>query len=423
MIVLLTLVHIVIIFAIAHRVWKGQTVLRKFFWPALTLKLVAGVCLGLVYTHYYSVADTFDYFRDASKFAALALQDFPSYLQLLFFDKHVDQLELVFNQPRALFLTKLTSVFNIITYNNYWIIGFYFSLISFLASWHLLKVISRNIPYVATAAVVAFLFVPSVVFWSSGLLKESLALAALYFLSSLFLKTWFQEKPRAWEYLTALIALLVFWNLKYYYAAVFVPVILTSLFYRFAIRRRVVSSPIVEIVMWMGILVLPLVLMTLLHPNFHPERFLDVIVANNFGYYELSAPEDVVRFHNLQATPMSLLKNAPWALFSGLFRPLFWEASVLIQVLPGIENTILLLLFLTGTFRFKKYFTSPHRLLILTLIAYVVLLCVLLTISAPNFGTLSRYRTGYLSFFVFIILCNHPVMQYLERSFPRLVRD
>jgi hypothetical protein len=423
MTVFLALLHIVIIFAISYRVWKAQARLRQFFWPALIIKFTAGVCLGLVYKYYYSVADTFDYFRDASRFADLALSDFSSYLELLFLNQHLDELQLVFNQPRAVFLTKITSVLNILTLNNYWIIGFYFSLISFLASWNLVKVISRHIPSVTTAAVLAFLFVPSVIFWTSGLLKESLAVAALYFLSAVFLKTWFQMKPSSLEYILAAVAVLVFWNLKYYYAAVFVPVIFTSLFYRFVLHPRVTSSAVVEVIIWLAILVLPLVLMTLLHPNFHPEKFLNVIAANNAGYYELSAPEDVVRFDNVQPTAWSLLKNVPWALFSGLFRPLFWEASAMIQVLPGIENTLLLLLFLTGTFHFKKYFTSPHRLLILALVAYVALLCVLITISAPNFGTLSRYRTGYLSFFVFIILCNHPATQYLERSFPRLVRD
>jgi hypothetical protein len=421
MIIILTLLHIFLIFGISYRVWKPQTHLRKFFWPALAIKLAAGVCLGLVYTYYYSVADTFGYFRDASKFATLAREDFPGYLELLFFNDHLDRLQLAFYEPRAVFLTRITSVFSILTHNNYWIIGFYFSLISFLASWNLVKVISRHIPSVTTAALFGFLFVPSVIFWSSGLLKESLAVAALYYLTTIFLKIWFRMKPFILEYVLAVVALFVFWNLKYYYVAVFMPVVFTSLFYRLVVRRALSAGT--EVLVWTGVFVIPLMLMMLLHPNFHPEKLVSVIVDSNLVYNEMSAPEDVVHFQNLEPTPVSLLSHAPWALFSGLFRPLFWEASAAIQLLPGIENAFLLLLLLTGIVGFKKYFTSPHRLLIFTLAAYVGMLCILITLSTPNFGTLSRYRAGYLSFFVFILLCNHPLTLYLERSFPRLVRD
>ena len=129
---------------------------------------------------------------------------------------------------------------------------------------------------------------------------------------------------------------------------------------------------------------------------------------------------NVIHFDDLRAAPLSILKNTPWALFSGLFRPLFWEASSIIQLLAAVENTIVLLLFLATIFRIRQYVTSPHRMLIITLVVFVVLLCVFLTMSAPNFGTLSRYRAGYLSFFIFMILCDNPLVQYFVRKLKRL---
>ncbi|MEX2230562.1 MAG: hypothetical protein WD824_00265 [Cyclobacteriaceae bacterium] len=419
--VILWFLHIALIFVIGLRVYKKQPALRKFFWPALSFKLFAGVCLGLVYTYFYTVADTFDYFRDASELASLAREDLSAYFRLIVFDENIHTLNLVFDQPRAVLLTKITSVFNLLTGNNYWVIGFYFSLISFLASWNLVQNINRYIPSVGLAAAIAFLFLPSVVFWTSGILKESIAMACLCYLSALFLRIWFNEKPTVWQLLLSFISLWFFWNLKYYYAAVFVPVIITSMAYKFLIAKKFASSPGREMFVWVVMFILPLVAVTFLHPNFHFDRLLDVIVSNNQGYNELSAPEDVVHFNHLRATPMSLLRNAPWALFSGLFRPLFWEVSSFIQFLQGMENTLILVLLVAASFRYKRYFSSPHRVLMMALIVYVILLCIFLTLSAPNFGTLSRYRMGYLSFFVFIILCNNPIVDYLERSLARLV--
>jgi hypothetical protein len=419
--IILTIIHALLIFFITWSMYKKNAAFKQLYWPALGAKLIAGVCLGFVYTYYYSVADTLDYFRDASRLAALARTDLSSYMNLLLYNEHLESMPLVFHQPRALFLTKITSVFNILTFDNYWVTGCYFSLISFWACWHLVQIIHRYIPSAGLAAVVAFLFVPSVVFWTSGLLKESLAIGALFYLTAFFLEIWFDKKMSVARYVFAVIALWLLWNLKYYYVGVFVPVVLTSVIYKFTVAKRFRLSPLREGLLWLAILIAPILAASFLHPNFNFDRLLEVIVINNGGYNELSAPGDAVGFSDLRPEPLSLLKNAPWALFSGLFRPLLWEASSVIQLIPGVENAVILVLFIAALFGLKKYSTATHRVLIFSVIVYIALLCVLITIAAPNFGTLSRYRTGYFAFFVFIILCNNPVIHYLERSFPRLV--
>ena len=172
---------------------------------------------------------------------------------------------------------------------------------------------------------------------------------------------------------------------------------------------------------WVAIFAVLLGVATLLHPNFHLDRLFAVIVANNAAYVQLSDAGDYVQFRELTATYPGILLNAPWALFSGWFRPLLWEVSSWIECLQGVENTFLLLMFAGALLRIRSYKTSLHRPLVLGVIVYVVLLSVLITLSAPNFGTLSRFRTGYLPFFVFIILCNNPFLEYVERSFSRLV--
>ncbi len=412
--------HVTLIFFLARWFWRAETDLKIFFWPAFGLKLFAGVCLGLLYTYYYRTADTFAYFDDGSKLAALALKNFSAWCNVLFFDEVPDSLHLTFYQPRAFFLTKISSVFNVITGNNYWITGAYFSAICFAGAWCLVKTIHRHIPGETLPAILAFLFFPSAVFWTSGLLKESLAVAGLYYLAAFFLKIWFLRRMRPADFFIAAASLWVFWNLKYYYAAVFIPVVCATLVYRFAISRRV-SSAVVEGIVWTALLIVPVVAIMFLHPNFYPHRLFNVILMNNAAYNALSDPAGVIHFHNLQPTASSLAENAPWALFSGLFRPLILEVSEPLSILASVENTLVLVLFLAAVFQFKKYLSSSHRLLILALAVYVVFLCILLTFSAPNFGTLSRYRSGYYSFFVFIILCGNPLLRYVQRSFQGLV--
>ena len=418
--ILVTLLHLAAIIAFSWWIHSMASIKDNTFWPALILRLGAGICLGLLYTFYYPVADTFAYFSDGSKLSALARTNFLSYGKLMLFNDGLEVAGLTMLEPRAVFLTKVTSVFNIFTLDNYWAIGLYYSAISFLGAWSLVVVIHRNIPSVSSAATVAFLFMPSVVFWTSGLLKESLAMAALFFLCAVFLELWFRNTIAWWKIVTAVFAFWVFWNLKYYYAGVFIAVAITSIFFKKLVHPRIGMSAGMECVLWLAMLVLPVVLVTFLHPNFNLDRLASVIVSNNQAYNVLSEPGDYVRFESLSAEPGSLLRNAPRALLSGLFRPFIWETSSILQVLQGVENAVLVLFFVGALLRLKSYVYSPHRLLILAAVAFIVITAVFITMSAPNFGTLSRYRVGYISFFAFLILCDNPIRSYLERYFPGL---
>lgn len=386
------------------------------FWPALTVKLLAGVCLGLLYRHYFEVGDTFAYFRDGAKLATLAATDLSSYWQLLLLDRGIDTSGIMLTEPRALFFTKITSLMNMLTASNYWAIGFYYSFLSFLAAWSLVRVIRSNVPIAFFPAMVAFLFLPSVVLWTSGVLKESVAMGALFFLTAVFLKVWFKDCVALWEWLLSALSLFVFWKLKYYYAGAFMAIAMSALLHKYLVAPRFRDSAASQAVALFAALILPLAVVTLLHPNLSVDRALAVIVSNNAVYNQLSQPGEYVRFNNLTATPLSVLIHSPWALFSGLFRPLPWEASSVVQIAQAVENALLLALSVAALARVRRLLSSPQWILVLALLLFVVGTCVFITLSAPNFGTLSRYRVGYLSFFALIILCTNPLTRRIERS-------
>ena len=136
---------------------------------------------------------------------------------------------LINSQSRSLFLVKIVSFIAIFTRDNYWIISLYFSLVSFWAGFLLFQKVSTAFPATKLAAAIAFLFFPSVVFWSSGIIKESLALAGLFILVRVYIALLTNSKLSWWEYLLTPIAAIIVWNLKYYWMAVFIPVSITTL--------------------------------------------------------------------------------------------------------------------------------------------------------------------------------------------------
>jgi len=142
---------------------------------------------------------------------------------------------------------------------------------------------------------------------------------------------------------------------------------------------------------------------------------MNVIVENYQQFTRISVPGDFIVYPSLKPEVDSILSYAPKALISGLFRPFIWEVHTGFQLLVAIENLILLALFVTSLPRLKDVFSSGQRLLLLSTAVYVVLLCIFLALSTPNYGTLSRYKTGFISFFFLLVACNNPLVNRLKR--------
>ncbi len=411
--------NVALIAYISYRLWqRDSSALKPIYWYALSLKLVSGIVLGLLYIYYYSGGDTFNYFNDGVKLSNLARQDPSSYIRFLWTGDESFSIwtELIYKQPRAMFLSKVTSIFCILTADSYWVTSLYFSLISFVFSWMLAKKILLLNPNSTFAVAVSFLFFPSVVFWTSGLIKESLAMASLYFLCFVFLKVWLREKLRYPEWVTTTLAAWVLWNLKYYYLGLLLPIVITTWVAQWIFSRMRLKSLFLKIMLWCFIFIAPLLLVTSLHPNFYPQRFLEVVVSSYNEFQAISEPNDVIHYSTLKPTITGFARNVPLAIISGLYRPTFIDADSVLQFLSAAENLILLILTIAALTRAKELINSKHRLLLFSLFIYVLTLSTFLALSTPNFGTLSRFRVGFLPFFVFLIVVANPLVTRLVRA-------
>jgi hypothetical protein len=422
---ILNAVNIIVISVLAYQVRRHATAdLKPFLWPALVLKLLAGIAVGFVYQYYYSEGDTFMYHHDGRVLVGLAKTNFPAYTQFLW-DTTADNTllkTLYFHEPRALFFSKIASVVMLVTgTTHYYGYGLWFSILSFLAAWKLVAVLNFHFPATRASAVIAFLFFPSCVFWSAGIIKESIAMAALFFLAALFLKGWHAKKLNAVEWLCLPIVLWLLWAVKYYYFAVFCAVTFTTLLMRLLMLSRMAVKPVWQVTLWFVLFLVPLYGASVIHPNFYPERFLEVIVTNYEAFVTLSDPVDVVQFSGMKADAATLACHVPKALVSGLFRPLLWEADTAFKLLIAVENLFLFVFTLAALFSVRKLRLADNRLLLLATLVYILILCIFLTLSTPNFGTLSRYRVAFLPFMVYLVCIPNRLIARLVDKMDSLV--
>lgn len=412
---IIAFLHIILISLFCYWLWRKQELpIRKFYWHALAAKLSAGILVGIVHAVFYSSSDTFSMFEWSRELSQQARVDFSGYLNYLW---NAGSEGYFPGEERTIFFVKITSVFALISYDNYWITSLYFSLFSFLASWKLTKLIWANFPGVGIPAAVALLFFPSCVFWTSGIIKESLAMTGLYILTILFLRLWLRQRIAFPQVMVAILAAWIVWDLKYYFIGLFIPAILATLLTRWICGKRGISKFWMEISIWVVIFSGTCLVASLAHPNFSLNRFADVLVSNNQAFMKLSNPDDVIHFYDLHGNWLSVALNSPWALVSGLFRPFIWEADTALKFFAAIENLVLFVLVVMSARPLFKLKESPHRLLTLSVLVYAVLLCVFLTISTPNFGTLVRYRVGFLPFLLILVINQPMIVRTLSKSF------
>jgi hypothetical protein len=392
-------VNLLMIAFIASLVWrKLATSDSLVYWSAAVVRLAAGVCVGLLYKYYYDDGgDTFRLFNSAIELTASGYEP-------------------VLTESRSLFFVYIISIVNAITSNNYWVTSLWFSLFSFLCSYRLVSKLDEIFPSFRIASRVSLLFIPSVVFWTSGIMKESIAFSALAVLVVPFLSLMQGKRLKLLDWLSAAFFLLLLLNLKYYWAAVLIPCMISALVVRWAVERRFDNKWII-IGSWLLTFLLLCIGVSFTHPNFRFENFLFVIVDNYNSY-----PEHDIVYYNLSADWTSIFVNSPWALYSGLFRPMIFEPLSSTGYLAAFENLLLLVL-VVWKLRSVRMPIFANRIVVLTAIVYVVVLCVFLALSTPNLGTLSRYRVGFLSFFVLLILADHPVFKLINGKSSNHIRS
>jgi len=401
---MLLLVNIVLLSALMLGVYwfsASKSELSKYYWPGLILKLIAGVSLGLLYSIYYSGGDTWTFFREAIKLGNVAFNSFEALIDIYFKDDYSLITDYSYSlQPRAAFFTKILAPLTIVTGNNYWLTSCYLSLFSFMGYW----ILANNLYHIHATrwvAVIPTLFFPSIVFWSSGVMKESVAMGAMAALMGIIIKIYLNKKVTFYELIALGLGLILLLSLKYYFAAILIVSVLSLFISRLAIPTKV--NWLIEFGLVSTIFIVILIVASFTHPNFYPTRFLLVIVENYKLYLLASSENNVVVFNNLTPDFISFLVHAPKALLAGLFLPLWYSDFTVFRVLAVVENWLVILVL---AFSLKYLFMPTNkelRLLAMTAVLFIIVSAIFITFSTPNLGTLIRYKIGYSTVFIALI--------------------
>jgi hypothetical protein len=160
----------------------------RYFLPALSLKILGGIAVALTYTVYYPGGDTTSYFHDGIIMQKLLLKDAGNFYSvyvneanrsnIYFFDSDTG-IPVYSHDNKAWTVVRIAFFITAFAMRSFVVSSMLSALLSFIGVWQMYRVFAMRFPDLKKEMAIAFLFIPSVFFWGSGLLKDSFTLGAL----------------------------------------------------------------------------------------------------------------------------------------------------------------------------------------------------------------------------------------------------
>lgn len=408
---------IIVVYAIAYfirpKVTDANT--RPYFFPALTVRIFGALAIGFIYQYYYSGGDTFTYHTHGSRPLWEALIETPvNGIRAFFYHGTYgaglwDIAEKIWywRDSSSFFIIQIATVFDLITFSTYSATAVLFSVLAFAGGWMLYLVFYQSHPKAYRILAYCCLFVPSVIFWGSGILKDTVTLAFLGIGTYCIFKMMIGRKIRLPLILLLIVSFYVIFSVKEYIlisliAGIIVWVASNYLFKIRSVVSRLLLIPTVTILcVVFSYLIINEVMGEDSRYSFDRLANTSMITARDirFGWGARSGDGSGYTLGALDGTWQSMIALAPAAINVSLFRPYLWEVTNPLMMLSAIEAlmTLCFTLYVLAVVRINifKYVKAE----IIFCLVFVLIFAFGVGVSTFNFGTLSRYKIPLLPFY------------------------
>jgi hypothetical protein len=253
---------------------------------------------------------------------------------------------------------------------------------------------------------VAFLFVPSVVFWSAGFQKEAFVVA---FLGVLCASTHaVLQRRRLLHFIGILVGGVGIAMLKPFTLFAYVIAVAAFLYAKRSwqhagrVRVRPAFVLLAAVVAIGGVLA-----MGRLFPTFGVDRVAETMARQQDAWHDIEGGSNIEAGSGEEDSLSSQIEFVPLAVVNVLFRPALFDVRNGVMFVGALENTLLVL----GVF---SLFRPRFRVRVLNALARTPLLafCAAFTVvfglgvglATANLGSLSRYRMPMMPFYVAVVL-------------------
>lgn len=403
-------------FIVKNKRYRGVKA-ADYFIPALTVKIVGGLAMGSIYLFYYGGGDTFYYYADSKVFNNSIGQSFSLFLKLLFLPAKtitIDTYESTawlayFNDHSGWAAVKVYGILSTLTFHSYPTMTVLIASLTFTGAWALYRTFTDLYPDLYKQFALAILFMPSVIFWGSGILKDSITFGCLGWMTYTSYLIFFKGRKIFPNSVLLLFTGYLAIMLKAYIVISFVPALMFWIFFTYRSRIqnqfiKFVSGPALFAIAFL----FAFFMVQLLGSEFSRYSLQNVMeTAETFqswhGYLAENANASGYTLGEFDGSLLSMLTKIPAAINVTLFRPYLWEANNIVMLAAAVESMILLgfvlyIFFRNGVIRtFTSIYTNPT---VFFCLFFSIAFAFAVGFSTYNFGALVRYKIPCIPFFL-----------------------
>lgn len=384
--------------------------------PGLLLKIFGAVALGLVYFYYYKGGDTINYYYTASALIEVLFDHPDNFYYLYFGSPNVSEFFLVnssyefvywVNDPYAYFVSKCFVPIVLLCGKSYMTSAVVVATVCYLGVWRMFLIFVREFPHLEKQFTWSVLYVPSVIFWGSGIMKDSVTFSATCFYVHGFYWFFTQKRWRVKYLLSLMVSIYLLLYIKPYILFALLP---GSILWFVSLRVTRIRNGFLRVMFTPTLLVIgsAIALYALQQlgdalGRYSVERVIKTASGAQQDLKQSYYGGNSFNIGDYEPTVEGMLSVAHKAVFATLFRPTFFDVRNFVMAVCAIENTFILLftVYLIVRLRVLKFFglITSHPLLMFSFI-FALFFAFSVGVSISNFGTLVRLKIPCIPFYL-----------------------
>ena len=381
--IVLTIFYFILFCFIINKIsfFEDNVISKKWFISIFTIKVLTSILLTLIYTYYYtdrSTADIFKYFDD-SKVMFEAIKTRPlDFLRMIFGinndslyfnETYYDNMRFWYSRHQTNLFTdshtiiRFNAIVQLFSFGYFNVHNVFINFVSLIGLTAIFKIAKPYFSQYKKVLFYAIFLAPSVLFWGSGLLKESIIFLGV---GILLLQL---SKPFSLINMGLMvIALALLTYTKLYIIAALTPAILGYIFHQTILKEKALYSYLLSTLIVVGACFLLLNAPLKLNP-------IQLIIMKQHDFIDLmNQVQNSSSFNtDLLQNMTDVILSIPHALSTTFVRPFIWESNSPFMLMSATENIAFIIFLVISLF----YFPRPVEALSLLHFGYFYKICIL----------------------------------------------
>jgi hypothetical protein len=414
------------ILAFRIRVKYKHTEIEKYFLSGLTFRLLATVLYTIVIAYYYQGGDT-GLFYQAMKDLQLAVTDNFDNLNEAYLHAKLDPntelnsyfqfdgfgvTHLYMYQVSNYMVPRFALPFSFLFDKSYLCISFCCSFFAFGGCWRIFKLFYSIYPHLHKKIAIATLYLPSLLFWSSALMKDSITMGALgFFVYGVYQLFFLRRKVFANILVVSFSAFLLFY-IKPYIVLCAVPGFLVWAYLLLNRNIKDKGFRMFATLLFTGLTIagsiyfMQKIASSEIASQYATQNIIKALESQQNTYNQVEDAGSTFKASSIDNSIGGILKLFPLGIVNSLYRPFPWEVRSPVMALTALEALLFvwLTLIVIRHTSFKKFrqVLAQNPSIVFCFI-YAILFSGLVGMSTLNFGTLARYKIPALPFFLIML--------------------